>query len=153
MQEIDITNHFREELFIPEIKATNKEEVLEELVECFVEQKVIKSKELALEMLKKRETLGSTGIGKGIAIPHGRTTAAGDVIIAFARSANGIDFDAVDDKPVSLFFMVIAPPQDENNVYLPILGSLVTTLRSAKNRKKLLSINTYEEFLSIFSGE
>lgn len=153
MQKIDIKNHFREELFLPSMKATTKLEVLEEMVDTFVEQKVIKSKELALEMLKRRETLGSTGIGKGIAIPHGRTTAAGDVIIGFGKSENGVDFDAIDGKPVTLFFMVIAPPQDENNVYLPILGSLVTTLNNASNRKKILGINTYEEFLEIFSGE
>ena len=87
MQKTDITKHFRKALFITELKATSKDQVLEELLDCFVEEKVIKSRDLALEMLKKRETLGSTGIGKGIAIPHGRTTAAGEVIIAFGKSA------------------------------------------------------------------
>jgi mannitol/fructose-specific phosphotransferase system IIA component (Ntr-type) len=153
MQKIEIINHFRKELFIPSMKAPTKLKVLEELVDSFVEHKLIKSKELAMEMLKRRETLGSTGLGKGIAIPHGRTTAAGDVIIGFGKSDAGVDFDAVDGKPVTLFFMVIAPPQDENNVYLPILGSLVTTLKVAANRKKLSKIETYEEFIEIFSGE
>lgn len=153
MQKTDITKHFRQELFITDLKATTKDQVLEELLDCFVEQKVIKSRKLALEMLKKRETLGSTGIGKGIAIPHGRTTAAGEVIIAFGKSEKGIDFDAVDKKPVTLFFMVIAPPQDENNAYLPILGSLVTTLNDAAKRKELQKIASFEEFKAIFTGE
>lgn len=153
MQNINILDHFRKELFVPEMKAKNKDAALEELVDRFVEQKVIKSKEVALQMLRKRETLGSTGIGKGIAIPHGRTTAAGDVVIAFGKSSDGIDFDSVDGKPVHLFFMVIAPPHDENNAYLPLLGSLVTTLNDAANRKKLMAVTTYEEFAAVFTGE
>lgn len=153
MQKTDITKHFSKELFITDLKATSKDQVLEELLDCFVEQKAVKSKELVFEMLKKRETLGSTGIGKGIAIPHGRTTAAGEVTIAFGKSEKGVDFDAVDGKPVFLFFMVIAPPQDENNAYLPILGSLVTTLNDTEKRKKLLTVASFDEFIALFSGE
>ena len=153
MQKSELARYFKESLFLPDMKATTKEEALEELLDLFVAQRVIRNRELVLEMLKTRETLGSTGIGKGIAIPHGRTTAASDVLIAFGKSEKGIDFDAVDGKPVHLFFMVIAPPQDEGNNYLPILGSLVTTLSEKKNRKKLMEIDSFEDFLVIVAGE
>ena len=146
-----LLEHFNENLFIAPMKARKKEEALSELVNLFVQKKYIRNREILLEMLHQRERLGSTGIGKGIAIPHGRTLAVSEVIIAFGRSKNPIDFDAVDNKPVNLFFMVLAPPNDEGNVYLPLLGSLVTILNDAKNRDKLMKVDTFQEFLAVFA--
>lgn len=153
MQGNELQKYFHEPLFIAEMKATSKNEAIEELLDLFLETKYIRNRQIVLEMLHTRETLGSTGIGKGVAIPHGRTTAASDVLIAFGKSEAGIDFDAIDGKPVNLFFMVIAPPHDEDNVYLPILGSLVTTLNTKTNRDKLKKVKTFQEFLSIITGE
>ena len=85
---------------------------------------------------------------KGITI---RKTA--DVIIAFGRSETGIDFNASDGKPVNLFFMIIAPHNDEGNVYLPLLGSLVTILKDSKKRKALEKLETFEELLALIDGE
>ena len=135
MKKIELENYFKEKLFITEMKASNKEEALSELLDLFVEGKYIRNREIVLEMLHQRETLGSTGIGKGIAIPHGRTTAAADVTIAFGLSQKGIEFDSIDKKPAHLFFMVIAPPHDEGNTYLPVLGSLVTILNEKEIAK------------------
>ncbi|RPI02803.1 MAG: PTS sugar transporter subunit IIA [Calditrichaeota bacterium] len=153
MQTMDLTNHFKKALFIPQMKATTKAEALEELLDLFVNEKLVKNKYIVLDMLNQRETLGSTGIGSGIAIPHGRTTATADVIIAFGRSQKGIDFDAIDHQPVHLFFMVIAHPNEQGNVYLPVLGSLVTILKDSHNREKLNTITTFEELVSVFHGE
>ena len=94
-----------------------------------------------------------TGIGKSVAIPHGRTTAASDVLIAFGISEGGINFMAIDNKPVHLFFMVIAPPNDEGNIYLPMLGSLVTLLNDKQNRDKLLKVKEFMDFIHIITGE
>lgn len=153
MRGSELQKYFDEQLFIPEMEATTKNEALEELLNLFIDMKHIRNRQIVLEMLHTRETLGSTGIGKGIAIPHGRTTAVSDVLIAFGKSEAGIDFDAMDGKPVHLFFMVIAPPHEENNVYLPILGTLVTALNNKKNRDELKKISTFEEFLAIITGE
>jgi len=153
MQGSELQKYFHEPLFIADMKAKTKNDAIEELLNLFLETKHIRNRQIVLEMLHTRETLGSTGIGKGIAIPHGRTTATSDVLIAFGKSEAGIDFDAIDGKPVYLFFMVIAPPHDEDNVYLPILGSLVTTLNTKKNRDKLKKVETFQEFLSIITGE
>lgn len=152
MENKELINYFCKDLFIPNMKAKTKRDSFKELASLFVKSKFIKNKEIFLEMLYKRETLGSTGIGKGVAIPHGRTTAVMDVKIAFAKSGNGIEFDAIDKKPVHLIFMVVAPPHDENNRYLPILGKLVEVLTENKNRRQLLKVETFEEFINVFMG-
>lgn len=150
MEVQELIKYFSSDLFIPNLKAKTKAATLVEFANLFVESKVVRKQDLILEMLQKRETLGSTGIGHGVAIPHGRTTAAVEVKIAFGKSENGIDFEAIDHKPVYLFFVVLAPPHDENNRYLPILGKLVEVLSESKNRKKLLKVETFEEFVRVF---
>lgn len=153
MNVIDLPAHFRRALFNINMQATTKFEAIEELLDLFVMEKYVKDKHIVLEMLNQRETLGSTGLGRGVAIPHGRTTATADVVIAFGRTENKIEFDAIDKKPVNLFFMVIAPPNDERNVYLPVLGSLVTLLKNNKIRNQLQKIQSFEELMSVISGE
>lgn len=151
MEGRDLIQYFSEELFIADLKAVTKKDTLSELASLFVKSQLIKKKSLVLEMLRKRETLGSTGIGKGVAIPHGRTTAAMEVKIAFGKSVAGIDFDAIDKGPVHLVFVVLAPPHDENNRYLPVLGKLVEVLSDKKNRKKLLDVENFENLLNVFN--
>ncbi len=153
MQPSDLNQYFNEHLFIANLKAKNKEQAISELLDLFVKEKYIRNREIVLEMLHQREKLGSTGIGKGVAIPHGRTTAASNVLIAYGKSEAGINFDAIDGKPVHLFFMVIAPPNDEGNTYLPILGALVTLLNEKSNRDKLSKVKSFAEFLPIITGE
>jgi PTS system nitrogen regulatory IIA component len=151
MNNEDLIYYFNEQLFLPALTATTKDEILKEIVDQFVKVKYLKNSEIVLEMLKQREVLGSTGIGKGVAIPHGRTTSASDIMIAFGKSKAGIDYDSIDNKPVQLIFMIIAPPQDENNMYLPILGKMVEILSKSKNRNKLLEAESFEQFTDIIS--
>ncbi len=153
MNRAELAQYFKSNLFIADLKAETKEEVLDEILDLFVREKYIRNRDIVSQMLHQRETLGSTGIGKGVAIPHGRTTAASDVLIAFAKSEKGIDFNAIDKKPAHLFFMVIAPPHDDGNNYLPILGTLVTVLNDKENRDKLLKVQSFDEFISIITGE
>lgn len=152
METTELAQYFNENLFLPNLTAKTKADSFNEIAELFASNKIVRDKNIVVEMLEKRETLGSTGIGKGVAIPHGRTTAALDVTIAFCKSADGIDFNAIDKKPVNLIFTVLAPPQEENNRYLPILGKLVEFLHLAKNRKKLLKIETFDEFIETIKG-
>ncbi|HDP99727.1 MAG TPA: PTS sugar transporter subunit IIA [bacterium] len=151
MNNEELTNYFDEQLFLPDLMATSKDELFVELVDQFVKVKYLKNRDIVLEMLRQRENLGSTGIGKNVAIPHGRTTSAQDIMIAFGKSRQGIEYDAIDNKPVHLIFMIIAPPQDQSNMYLPILGKMVEILNKAKNRNKLLEAETYSEFIEIIS--
>ncbi len=147
----ELVNYFDEQLFLPNLQAQTKKELFEEIIDQFVKVKYFKNKNIILEMLHQRERLGSTGIGKKVAIPHGRSTSASDIMIAFGKSEEGIDYDAIDGKPVHLIFMIIAPPQDENNMYLPILGKMVEILNKTKNRNKLMQAKSFNEFIDIIS--
>jgi len=153
MDRMELSEFFNEKLFSMSLSATNKDEAIEEMVTMFVKNGFIRNKDIVLQMLRQRESLGSTGIGKGVAIPHGRTTAAPDVLIAFGISENGIEYDAIDKELVQLVFMIIAPPHEVSNLYLPILGSLVTILKDTKTRKKLLKCSNFSEFISVMRGE
>jgi PTS system nitrogen regulatory IIA component len=123
------------------------------MVNLLVDNSIVRNGDIVLEMIQKRELLGSTGMEHGVAIPHGRTTAASKVVIAFGKSAAGIDFDSIDKKPAKIFFMIIAPPMEANNVYLPILGALVTILKEKSNRTKILNAESFAEFINLIKGE
>ncbi|MEO0124334.1 MAG: PTS sugar transporter subunit IIA [candidate division WOR-3 bacterium] len=131
-----------------EMKSTKKEEVLKDLVY------MIKSKtdaELIYSTLLKREELGSTGIGKGIAIPHCRSLAVSKLEIAIGRTIKPINFNAIDKKPVSLFFLIIAPPQDPGNQYLITLGKIVQISRELTKNNLINKPQTPDEFISLIN--
>ncbi len=130
------------------MKSTKKEEVLKDLVY------MIKSKtdaELIYSTLLKREELGSTGIGKGIAIPHCRSLAVSKLEIAIGRTIKPINFNAIDKKPVSLFFLIIAPPQDPGNQYLITLGKIVQISRELTKNNLINKPQTPDEFISLIN--
>ena len=128
------------DLFIPELKARTKIDAIGRMVTHLVEKGRIRDGRIVLEALKTREKLGSTGIGKGVAIPHSRSTVTDSVTLLFARSTEGIDYSAVDEKPVHLLFMILAPHQEKTSEYLPLLGKLVEITRDANVRKRLLKV-------------
>ncbi|MCH8125227.1 PTS sugar transporter subunit IIA [candidate division KSB1 bacterium] len=148
----EFLGYFKEEFFIKDLKSKSKNDILEEMVNHIADQSTLKDSTLILEMLKRREEIGSTGIGHGIAIPHGRTISVPDLITVYGKSANSIEFDAIDKKPVNMVFMIIAPPQEQSNTYLPFLGKLVDILNSKKVRKELINANTFEEFTLALAG-
>ena len=128
-----------------DLKSKTKEEVLQELLKPLnlppEQEKVV------LAALKKREAIGSTGIGKGIAIPHTRSLVLDKVNLVIGRSREGIDFDALDKKPVHLFFLLVAPPQDPGTVYLLTLGKIAHVARKLSGKKDYLEIDDPEKFM------
>ena len=146
---IRLSEFFEEDLFVPALSARDKEGALRELVNTLVRAHRIREGDILLEMLLQRESLGSTGIGRGVAVPHGRTLAMNRLAVVFGRSEAGVDFDAMDEKPVQLFFLTVAPPQDRSNLYLPVLGKIVETVKSAKNRRRLLTAAGFDEVSEI----
>ena len=155
----DAMNHeelitlFHEELFIADLKAKDRDGVLQEMVDHAVEAGVIRDREVILGMLKNRESLGSTGLGEGVAFPHGRSLAIPTLMAFFARSAKGVEYGAIDGKPVHLFFMFIAPPVEKDNRYLPALGQVVELIRDEATREELLGVKSFEDFRKIILGE
>lgn len=123
-----------------------KEKVLRDLVERVRKDK---DSELLVSALLKREELGSTGIGKGVAIPHGRSLVVDKLEVVVGRSAAGVDFNAIDKKPVYLFFLIMAPPQDPGNQYLITLGRVAVICQELLKRKQYEKPQTPEEFIEL----
>ena len=145
----ELVGFLEDDLFIPDIPPGDKASALRFLVEHLKAKGRISSAKVVLNALMTRENMGSTGIGKGIAIPHSRTLVANRLTVLAARSQQGIDFEAMDGKPVHLIFLILAPPQEKNNQYLPLLGRLVETLREASVRKQLLGAAGFAEFIGV----
>ncbi len=130
------------------MKAKNKEEALEELVELLKLSE--NTKQIILDALKKREIIGSTGIGRGIAIPHTRSTIVNDVYLAIGVSKEGVDFQSVDNQPVYLFFLLVAPPNDPGATYLIVLGKIAQIAkRIAKENVDYLSVDNPKDLINL----
>jgi mannitol/fructose-specific phosphotransferase system IIA component (Ntr-type) len=135
---------FDENRFVPALEARSKAAALKELAGSFATDPEIHHPDVILEALAAREKLGSTGIGKEVAIPHSRTVSVPRVKVLVARAPSGIDWDAADGKPVQLLFVVVAPPVERTPVYLPFLGALVGAMQKKKNRDAVLRAGTFE---------
>ena len=149
MKKQEFLDIFEEELFCIGMKARSKEAALGDLAEYLFSQKRVNSKQAVLSTLLAREKMGSTGIGKGVAIPHSRSMMVDRLSVLFARYEKGIKFDAEDKKPVYLVFLILAPPQDVGNQYLPFLGRLVEVVKEKKNRDALKKVENFEQFKDI----
>jgi PTS system nitrogen regulatory IIA component len=145
----EFVSYFQEDLLIPDLVATTKAAAIEEIVAHLVERKKVRNGTIVLEALKKRESLGSTGIGKSLAIPHGRTTVTSSLTVVFARSVAGIPWESLDHKPVHFIFLILAPHQERENHYLPLLGKIVEFARDANVRKKLLKVTSHPDLLEV----
>ncbi|MEE9269232.1 MAG: PTS sugar transporter subunit IIA [Candidatus Krumholzibacteria bacterium] len=143
MKPQELAEFFQESLCIFDLESKDKRGALSEMVECISGACQLKDRDLILEMLMTRERLGSTGIGKGVAFPHGRSLAVQELTLLFARSREGVDFDALDKKPTHLFFLIIAPPQDKENLYLQVLGHLVELIKTAPVRRRLVEAENF----------
>lgn len=130
------------------LKPNKKNKVIEDLVYSV---KKGSDAELIVSTLLKREELGSTGIGKGIAIPHCRSLAVNKLEIAIGRTTKPIKFNAIDKKPVSLIFLIIAPPQDPGNQYLMTLGKIVQIAKELTKKDLLQTPETPDEFISLIN--
>ena len=130
------------------LKATNKEEVIDELVEMAAGSNMIKDPEELLRDVKERENLVTTGVGYGVAFPHAKTRSAKGIVIVFGRKDKGIDFDAMDHKPVSLFFL-IAAPEDAIGAHLNVMARLSYLMKLAENREKLMKASSPGDVLAL----
>ena len=130
-----------------DLKAETKDQVLQRLVSLLPISE--KTWDTLVKMLRKRERLGSTGIGKGVAIPHGRSLLINRLMLAFARSKEGINFDSVDGQPANIFFLIMAPPLEVSNLYLPTLGKIAQIAREKENRDQLTAVETPEELIKV----
>ena len=138
-----------------DVKAQTKDDVIRELVSLLVRAGAIKDKDVnkLVQILLKRESLGSTGIGQGVAIPHGKSDCVSKLVAAFGVSHTGVNFDSLDGEPVYLFFLLVAP-EDSAGPHLKALARISRLLkdkhfrdglRAAKDEKSLLKIIREED--------
>ena len=130
-----------------ELKSTSKDDVLAELIGLLGLDE--KNEQMLFKMLKRRENLGSTGIGRGIAIPHTRSVVVQKLRVAFGRKRDGIEFKAIDDKPVHFFFLIVAPPLEVSNQYLPVLGKIAQFSKEADVPEQLMALTEPAEFMKL----
>ena len=138
---------FDSDLFIEEFSSSNKKEVFQAIATLLEKNKRIFKAEIIVDLLEKREQLGTTAIGKGIAIPHCRSMATNKLTVIVGLHSEGIEFDAPDNLPVKIIFVIIAPPQDVN--YLPFLGKLVELFRDETVRKRMLRVKSFKGFKKV----
>ncbi|HDX9614030.1 TPA: PTS sugar transporter subunit IIA [Bacillus toyonensis] len=144
-----ITELLKRDTVIMNLTASNKEAVLDELVEKLNGANRLNSKTEFKEAILKRESQSTTGIGEGIAIPHAKTKAVKQPAICFGRSVSGINYESLDGQPAHLFFM-IAASEGANNTHLETLSRLSTLLMDEGFRKQLLEAKDEEELLRLF---
>jgi nitrogen PTS system EIIA component len=130
-----------------QLQSATKDAVLKELVGLLRLDE--KAQGMLFKMLKRRETLGSTGIGQNIAIPHCRSLVVTRLRCAFGRRLEGIDFKAIDDKPVHYFFLIVAPPLEVSNQYLPVLGKIAQFAKESDVPDRLAKLKGPGEFLEL----
>ena len=135
-----------------DLEATEKEDVLTELVSALVKVKPLKDEKAILQSLLERENLGSTGIGQGIAIPHGKTDKVSELIAFLGISRKGVNFDALDGEPVYVFFLLIAP-KESAGPHLKALARISRLLRDDYICQSLIKAKSSEEVFEIISRE
>ncbi|RLA91124.1 MAG: PTS sugar transporter subunit IIA [Deltaproteobacteria bacterium] len=140
------------ECIIAELRSRTKREVLEELTGALLNFKANLDKEALVEILLERERLGSTGIGDGIAIPHGKVQDLDELVLSFGRSTQGIEFDSMDGRPTHLFFLLIAP-ENSAGIHLRALAKISRLLKSSQFRQRLLEAGTEEELFQVIQEE
>ena len=144
---MELREFFSDDAIKLELEGNTKDEMLKELIGLLKLDE--KSEGMLFKMLKRRENLGSTGIGRGIAIPHCRSLVVSKLRVAFGRKRQGIDFKAIDEKPVHFFFLIVAPPLEVSNQYLPVLGKIAQFSKETDVPGRLMSLTTSTEFMDL----
>jgi mannitol/fructose-specific phosphotransferase system IIA component (Ntr-type) len=143
---LTISSLLRPERINLNLKSRKKADVLKELISLI---KTGKDANMLLETILRREELGSTGIGKGIGIPHCRSLLIDKLEIAIGRSQVGVDFNAIDKKPVYFLFLIVAPPMDPGNQYLIVLGKVAMICQELAKKKQYFKPQTPEELIEL----
>ena len=144
-----LRDFFSPDVIKQKLEGNTKDEILKELISLLALDE--KSDGMLYKMLKRRENLGSTGIGRGIAIPHCRSLVVSRLRVAFGRKPEGIDFKAIDDKPVYDFFLIVAPPLEVSNQYLPVLGKVAQFAKEPDVPERLAQLESPQDFINLLA--
>lgn len=145
-----LTQLLTEQLVKLHLEGTTKDEIMEEMIELIDQAGGLLDRKGYKQALYDREREGSTGIGFGIAIPHGKSDAVKHPCIAFGMKHEGVDWDSLDGEKVKLIFMIAVPEQYAGNEHLKILQLLARKLMDETFREQLLTVRKVEDVLQLF---
>ncbi|GEN50568.1 PTS fructose transporter subunit IIABC [Alkalibacterium pelagium] len=149
---MQINDVLRKDLMIMDLEATSKEAVIDEMIQRLAEKDVISDVETFKTGIMNRESQTSTGLGNGIAMPHSKNKAVKEPAVLFAKSTKGVEYEALDNQPVELFFM-IAAPEGGNDLHLQVLASLSRKLVDESVVSDLKQVRTPEEVQNLFKED
>src|SRR5829696_2843919 len=148
---VQLRDLYTPDVILLDLKAGTKDAVLAELVGLLrVDER---SAETLLRVLQRRESLGSTGVGRGIAIPHSRSLVTKRLRLAYGHHRAGIDYQAIDGKPVHDLFLIVAPPLEVSNQYLPVLGRIAQFAKEPDVPDRLAALNSSEAFFRLLEDK
>ena len=145
---MNLTDLLTKERIISDLECRDKASVLRELVSVLADPEADISEDVLFDVLDERERLGSTGIGNGVAIPHGKTKGIERLLVSFGRSLHGVDFDSLDGKPANLFFVLLAP-EDSTGVHLKLLARISKMLKEKAFRTGLMQASSQDDIFQL----
>jgi PTS system nitrogen regulatory IIA component len=149
---LKITDFLAAARIIPDLKGKDKRSVLQEMAGRLADQEHSLDARKLFDTLLERETISSTAIGEGVAIPHGKAAGIPKVLGVFARCVHGVDFDSLDGGPTYLFFVLIAP-EDSAADHLKALARISRLLKDGSFRARLMQGQTQEEIFNVIREE
>jgi len=149
--DMKICDVLHKEAILADLKAQNKKGILEELTAPVAEIANVDPEDL-VKVLMERERLGSTGIGGGIGIPHGKMKNLESLVLGFGLSRRGVDFESLDSKPTHIFFLLITP-ENSTGLHLKLLARISRILKNEPFKDRLLSASDRDEILGVIKEE
>ena len=139
-----LTDLITEKTIIPEFKSKNKTDIINELIDLFKDDPRVKNLEKVRETVLEREKIMSTGVGKNFAIPHGKTDAVEDVVCAFGRSTEPIEYQSLDDQPVHIVFLIVGQ-DNQVSLHIKLLSRISRMMTNDDFRAKLVAAKSTPE--------
>lgn len=148
---MNVAQVLKKENIIAGLSAQSKNEALEKLVQILYEGGYLEDKDAFLADVLHREGISTTGIGNGIAIPHGKSSAVKETTVAIGRLTSSLEWESVDDKPVELIVLLAVNDADKTGIHVKLLSEMARKLASEQNCKKLLDAKDAQEIIDVFS--
>ena len=149
---MNIVNLLNEDNVLPNLNVSNKKEALEQVISSLSSQVSKEELEAIHDAVFEREEIMSTGVGKGLAIPHGKTAAIDDNYAAFALLKDGIEYQAIDGEPVRMIFLLVGP-QDSNRLHIKMLSRISRLMNNNAFTEKLVEANSSKKIIELFTEE
>ncbi len=148
---LHLKNVLKENLISLDLKSNNKKDVIRELLDLLVKDKLVTDQQLAFEDILSRENYLSTGMENGLAVPHAKSDTVNDLVMAFGLHKKGVNFDSLDGKPAHYIFLVLSP-RDKSGPHIKALSIISRNIKAVTVRDALIKAQTPEEVINVFEN-